>query len=150
MKNEKSAGAVIFCIDKEPEFLLLKNTLKKTYWEFPKGKIEESESPEAAALRESQEETGLNNLGVIPGFKEVLNWFFMFNKELIKKEAVYFLAEVSHKDKQKVRISKEHEGFKWVNFEEANKVINIKANRELLGKANDFILEKQKQKKLFS
>jgi len=62
-KQEKSAGAVVFYLNKEnlPVFLLLQNTLKKTYWEFPKGKIEENEDIEETVKREIEEETGLKN-----------------------------------------------------------------------------------------
>ena len=38
---------------------------RRGYWDLPKGKIDPGESPEAAAIREVQEETGLQNLDLI-------------------------------------------------------------------------------------
>jgi len=148
MKNEKSAGAVVYCLDNEPIFLLLQNTLKKTYWEFPKGKIEENDSVEDTVKREVEEETGLRNLQIIPGFKHEISWFFKLQGQLIRKKAVYLLVRISDNDKDSVKISNEHQKFAWMNIEQARKEINIKANRDLLEKAYLIIKEKEKQKRL--
>jgi len=149
-KQEKSAGAVVFYLNKEQEpiFLLLQNTLKKTYWEFPKGKIEENENIEETVKREVQEETSLKNLKIVQRFKETLHWFFKFQGQLVSKEAVYLLVEVPEQEKENVKISKEHQKSEWMNYETAMKEINIKANRELIEKAYKFIQEYQKQKRL--
>jgi len=145
MKNEKSAGAVIYYYDGEPYFLLLKY---KNYWGFAKGLIEENESEEETASREVKEETSLE-VKFIPGFKERQKWFFRLNGELINKEASYFLAKVSKDDADKVKISFEHEDFKWLNLDDCLKLVKIKANKELLEKTENFIREIEKQKKLF-
>lgn len=109
MKQEKSAGAVIFQQKRgEVLFLLLKYP---HYWGFAKGWIEENESEEQAARREIEEETGLKDVKIIPGFKFEQNWIFKFNNELIKKRAVFFLVEVSEEEAKNVKISEEHEDF---------------------------------------
>lgn len=152
MRQEKSAGALIYYWDKEenkPYFLLLKNTLKTTYWEFPKGHIEKKENIEETAKREAEEETGLNNLELIPGFKRVLNWFFRFQNELIQKEAVYFLFKAKKEDKDKARKSEEHQEIAWLDYEQAKNKMKIKNNKEMLKSAYDFIIQKEKQNKLF-
>jgi 8-oxo-dGTP pyrophosphatase MutT (NUDIX family) len=149
VRSEKSFGAVVYYYSDRPYFLLLKNTLKKTYWEFPKGHANEGESMEEVAIRETKEETGLCNLQLIPGFKHVLKWFFTFNKELIHKEAVYLLIKISEQDKDKVRKSEEHQEICWLNFEDARSLLNIKSNMEMLELANKFIIEHEKQKTLF-
>jgi len=149
MKNEKSAGAVIYYLDSEPKFLLLQNTLKTTYWEFPKGKIEENEKIEETVKREVEEETNLKHLEIIPGFSHVLRWFFKLHGELISKEAVYLLIRIRNEDADKVKISSEHQKFKWMSLDEAKKEVKIKSNLELLEKAYNFIFEYEKQKRLF-
>ena len=149
MRQEKSAGAVVYYLSsQEPIFLLLQNTLKKTYWEFPKGKIENSDSIEETVKREVEEETGLRNLQIIPSFKHEISWFFKFQGQLIRKNAVYLLVRILDNDKDNVKISNEHQKFKWMDIEQARKEINIKANRELLEKAYEFIKEHEKQKRL--
>lgn len=149
-KQEKSAGAVVFYLNKEnePVFLLLQNTLKKTYWEFPKGKIEKNEDIEETVKREVKEETGLKDFRIISGFKHTLSWFFKFQGQLISKEACYLLVEIAESEKENAKISREHQRLEWMNIEQARKEINIKANRELIEKAYKFIQEYKKQRKL--
>lgn len=147
IRFEKSAGAVVYYIKnrKEPEFLLLKYP---NYWGFPKGLIEENENENETAVREIDEETGLK-VRLIPGFQENQEWFYRLNNKTIKKKAVFFLAKVTEEESKKVKISSEHEAFSWLSYAEALKKIKIKANKELLKKAYDFIEEINKQKKLF-
>ncbi len=52
-----AAGGVVF--NPQGEVLLI---FRRGYWDLPKGKIEEGETSSEAALREVQEETGLNLL----------------------------------------------------------------------------------------
>ena len=122
MKQEKSAGAVIFqIVDNEPLFLLLKYP---RYWGFAKGWIESGETEQEAAIREIAEETSLN-VSLIPGFKYEQKWMFKFNNEMISKRAVFFLAQVHNPE---VKISDELEDFVWKNYEDALKILKIKNN----------------------
>ena len=146
IKQEKSAGAIIYYYDKEPFFLLLKYP---SYWGFAKGIIEEGENIIETVKREVKEETGLENVELIEGFKHVQNWFYKFHGNLISKEAIFFLGKVKKEDKEKVKISFEHEDYKWLSYDEAMKKIKIKSNREMLEKAYKFINEYEKQKRLF-
>jgi 8-oxo-dGTP pyrophosphatase MutT (NUDIX family) len=147
MIYEKSAGVIIFYRKQGKLFFLL---LKyKTYWGFVKGNIEENENLKETAIREAKEETSLENLKFISGFQYNQNWFYKMNRETRRKEAVFFLAEISESDAKKVKLSFEHEGFKWVSFEEAMQLMKIKNNKEMLTSAYEFIKEHSKQKKLF-
>ena len=60
--RETSAGGVVFRVPpgEEPLFLLIRDSYRN--WGFPKGHLEKEERPEAAALREVREETGLDEL----------------------------------------------------------------------------------------
>jgi bis(5'-nucleosidyl)-tetraphosphatase len=149
-KQEKSAGAVVFYLNKNnvPIFLLLQNTLKKTYWEFPKGKIEKNESIEETVKREVREETGIRKFNIISGFNSTLTWFFKLNGQLIRKEAVYLLTETNENEGNTAKISDEHQKLEWMTIETARKKINIRANRDLIEKAWTFIEEYKKQRKL--
>ena len=148
IKHEKSAGAVVYYFNqesREPYFLLLKYT---NYWGFAKGIIEESEESKETALREIKEETGFDG-ELVPGFEEKQIWFFRLKNELINKEAVYFLVRIKKENKDKVKISFEHEDFKWLKKDEALELMKIKANKEMIERAYKFILEFEKQKRLF-
>ena len=148
-KQEKSAGGIVYYMENnEPIFLFLQNTLKKTYWEVPKGKIEINEPIKETVKREVNEETSLKNLKIIPGFEHNLQWYFKFEGQLIRKEAVYLLVKIPRDDKDKVVISDEHQKFSWMNFEQAMKNLNIKSNKEMIKSAHTFIKEFEKQKTL--
>jgi 8-oxo-dGTP pyrophosphatase MutT (NUDIX family) len=151
VEKQKSAGAIIYYLDEKhkPEFLLLQNTLKKTYWEFPKGKIEGNEDIEKTVKREVEEETGLRDISIIHGFKHVLKWFYQFEGKTIFKEAVYLLAKIKRENKKYVKINCEHEKFEWMPYEKAIKEMTIKSNREMLKEADKFILKVERQRRLF-
>jgi hypothetical protein len=55
----EAAGGLV--LNKESKMLFI---LRRGFWDLPKGKIENNETIEQAALREVNEETGLINLGI--------------------------------------------------------------------------------------
>ena len=131
-----SAGAIIFYMeDGKPLYLLLKYT---SYWGFAKGMIEKGEKSIDTAFREIGEEAGLKkeNLQIIEGFKEKQGWFFQGDEGLVRKQATFFLAKSNTKE---VKISGEHEDFKWLPLNEALEIMKIKPNKELLIKADNFL-----------
>jgi len=145
VKHEKSAGAIIFRIDNNKIFYLL---LKyPTYWGFVKGAIEKEEegNEKKTIIREAKEESGLKDLKFIAGFEEKMGWFFRAEEGLVRKEAVYLLAETKNKQ---IKISEEHEDYKWCEFEEAQKLQRIKQNKKMLEKADNFLKEHLKQRTL--
>ena len=81
--------------------MLLQNTLKTTYWEFPKGKIEAGEQINQTVKREAQEETGLKNFQIIRGFKREVQWYFQFEGKTIRKNAIYLLIKIPAGEKNK-------------------------------------------------
>ncbi len=142
MPIEKSAGAVIFSrSDKKIEYLLLHYQAR--HWDFPKGNIEKGEKPKETARREIFEETGIKNIEFIPGFKETIKYFYKRKtagrQKNIFKIVVFFLAQTKTK---KVKISWEHQGFKWLLYKEALEQLTFKNAKDILKKANDFISKK--------
>ena len=60
---EVSAGGIVFRRppeEEDPRFLLIRDSYDN--WGFPKGHLEDGESPAEAARRETIEETGLNQV----------------------------------------------------------------------------------------
>lgn len=138
MPVEKSAGAVIFSrADKKIEYLLLH--YQAGHWDFPKGNIEKGEKLEDTARRETKEETGIEDIKFIPGFKESIKYFYRLKKKNIFKIATFFLAETKTK---KVKISWEHIDYKWLPHEEALEQLTFKNAKETLKKANHFLSKK--------
>jgi 8-oxo-dGTP pyrophosphatase MutT (NUDIX family) len=146
-REEKSAGIILYYMKEDvPYFILLKYP---TYWGFAKGIIEKGEKEIETALRETTEETGIEKFEIIKGFEHNQKWFFRFNNELVHKEAVFFLGKTTEQEAQNSKISFEHEGFVWLPLEKASGKMKVKNNQEMLQKAHDFILDYEKQKKLF-
>lgn len=131
MMDEKSAGAVVFHRNKKIEYLLLYSN----YWGFPKGHIEKGEDEREAALREIREESGLQ-VTLVEGFRELDKYFFRHKGELVRKEAVFFLAEAKSTQS---RLSHEHSDMVWLSFDEALARLNYEGGRNVLRKAHQFL-----------
>jgi 8-oxo-dGTP pyrophosphatase MutT (NUDIX family) len=72
------------------EFLLIRDPYEN--WGLPKGHIEGGETPEAAALREVEEETGLTTLSTVVQLPTI-DWYFRDRGKLVHKFCHFFLLE---------------------------------------------------------
>jgi len=143
MPVEKSAGAIIFRKEnKKPLFLLLHypsgSPDRKDYWDLPKGHIEKGEKPEDTVRREVREETGLDDIEFLKGFKETIKYFFKWEDKNILKFVTFYLAKTKTKE---IKISGEHIGYKWLSYSEALEQLTFKNAREVLKKAHRFLLQ---------
>lgn len=147
MPKEKSAGAIIYLIkDNEPYYLLLH--YPSGHWEFAKGHIEEGESNEETVRREIEEETGIKDLKIVPGFKEYAKYFFKKSYGLegearkkapwVFKLVVFYLGQTNT---QLVKISKEHKGFAWLPYEQAVKKVTYKNAKSMLARAHEHLMK---------
>lgn len=140
MPKEISYGTVI--IRKEGKKILYLLLYRKSYehykemWDFPRGLIEKGETPEEDIKREVKEETGISDIKFIKGFKEKVDWFYKKEGKTIFKEATYYLAETKEKD---VKLSFEHDYFRWCEFNDALKLIKFSNTKSILKKANGFL-----------
>ena len=141
MKNQKSAGAIVFRREEGKIYYLLLDYGK--HWEFSKGMVEQGETDEQTTLREIKEETGLV-VELVQGFKESIKYFYFWEGQKISKTVIFFLAEAKSKD---VTISHEHKGFQWLEFKEAMENITFKNSKDILEKADKFLNGEGKLKK---
>lgn len=131
MANEVSAGAVIFRREGNSiRYLLLQYAAG--HWDYVKGHIEKGEDEKATIIRECREETGINDLEFAPDFRETIHYFFRRGKETVSKDVQFYLAETKTKN---VRISSEHIGYEWLDFDNALKTVTFKNAKEILKKA---------------
>jgi len=144
--KETSAGAVIFRMDGgKSRFLLLH--YGTGHWDFVKGHVEGSESEEETMLREAKEESGLTDLKIVPGFREKISYFYKKDGKPIPKDVIYLLAETKASESD-VRLSFEHSGYEWLGFEDAVKKVRYSNSKEVLKKADQFLMSLTKQKRL--
>ena len=146
MPKEVSAGAVVFRKEKNQIYYLLLH-YQSGHWDFPKGHIEEGESIKETIRREVKEETGIDDLKILSGFKEEIKYFFRksYDKEtkkapLVFKVVIFYLAETQTKE---IKISFEHIGYKWLPYKEALSQLTFKNAKEILKKANEFIVKRE-------
>ena len=135
---EHSAGIIPFYIQSgKRKYLLLQSSLTTSeVWEFPKGLIEKGEDAQTTAMREFQEETGITEAEVIPGFKQTLRYFYRRKDQLIAKTVTYFLARTKSME---VRLSPESKDYEWVTFRQAQEKIKYKNVLELLQEADQYL-----------
>ena len=137
MKKETSAGAVLLCdTSGKNEFLLL--NYPQGHWDFVKGKMEVNETPQETARREMREETGISNFQLIDGFEEYVRYNFRFKNEVVHKKVIFFLAKTNIK---KISLSHEHNDYLWLGYNDALKKSTFKNAKNILTKANKFLLD---------
>ena len=93
--EEISAGGLVVDLSGERGLLIGRHDKRgRTLWSLPKGHIEVGETPEAAALREVEEETGI--VSKITRSLGVIDFWFMADGKRIHKTVHHFLfSEVS-------------------------------------------------------
>ncbi len=141
VRRAHSAGGVVF---RRPapdspaagvRILLLQHEAGK--WMLPKGTIERGETPEAVALREVAEETGLRNVRIVQDLGEERYLFFWKTEDTYYDKTVhYYLMEfLGGEDACPQR----EEGFvrcDWVSVSEALDRIKYKETREVVRRAD--------------
>lgn len=116
MEHKLSCGAVVVRQTDDGWKTILLRAFH--HWDFPKGIREAGEDPMQAAIREIDEETGLNNLA--------FNWgdrFFETGPYSKGKVARYYLAQ-TEQEAINMGLSPEtgepeHHEWRWVSFDEA-------------------------------
>jgi len=137
MIDERSSGAVIFSNNKElnkSEFLLLHYA--SGHWDFPKGNIEDGEDEVQAAYREIFEETGIQNVHFLEGFRKNIQYYYRRGDILIRKEVIFYLAITNTKE---IALSNEHIGYAWKDYMEAMIQLTYKSAKDLLKEVKMFL-----------
>lgn len=122
--------------DGEALFLLIRDSYRN--WGFPKGHLEAGELPADAAVREVQEETGLNELQ-LAGEIETIDWFFRFRGKLVHKICHFYLMRTDNTR----TVPQRAEGItacRWARFDEATKLVSYANARAVLSRAHRMVV----------
>ena len=133
MLKEHSAGIVLYRSDDNSSNLILLLHYGNGHWDFPKGNIEVNETQIQAAVRELEEETGINRFRLVPGFKETLVYNYKKKSAQVAKTVTFYLGITTI---SKVVLSSEHIGYVWLTYQESVKILTYDNAKNLLTQAN--------------
>lgn len=138
MKYEYSAGLVTY-FNENGQILYLLLHYTAGHWDFPKGIIEEGETPVEAALRELKEEAGIT-AELDTHFQQPISYLFKDGKsELVSKKVLFFVGKTEEK---KIILSDEHVDYKWLSYDEAQKQLTYANAKRILTMAHQYIIKK--------
>ena len=133
-KLERSCGAVVFRKTDVWNVLLIRHS-RGRHISFPKGHVEQGETEKETALREVQEEIGLN-VRLISGFRGI-ELYALPRKSNTFKQVVFYLAQsdaqMLHPQRTELRTAA------WMPFSEAMQTLEFDDDRRILFEANEFL-----------
>lgn len=107
VKEHESAGLIPFVNDPR-RYLLLK--YPQGHWGFPKGHVEPGETLRETAVRELAEETGIEGINMVEGFRYDVDYSYNYNGTKHEKIVYFFAGEVRGTS---VSLSEEHVDYAW-------------------------------------
>ena len=113
-KVYSSGGVVINKIGGTPSILVCRNEAKNE-WRLPKGMLEQDEGVKACAIREVNEETGLNTK--IIEFIDFINWCYVFDNKVWDETVFFYLMEATNTEIG--NHDSEFDSIEWKTFKEA-------------------------------
>jgi len=139
MKDE-AFGIVPIFVEKtgessELQFLLIRHWAG--HWGFPKGHAEPGETAIATALRELEEETGIQSCQVLDDTSFIEQYRFKKADQLIEKTVTYFAGTVQ--TKAVTCQEAEIQAYTWVSFDTALKTITFDQAKRILQRVHDYL-----------
>ena len=112
-------------------------------WVHPKGHVEAGETLEAAAIRETTEETGYKNMEIIATLP-VLNIEYPWDDGFIHKKTIhYFLAKLINTERGELKLEPQEKAttvkVEWHTLKDAEKVLMFDDEREILRKVREIL-----------
>ena len=86
------------------------------HWSFPKGHVEAGEDHHATAKRELLEETGIEEIRIIPSWRERTEYSYTRKGTKNHKQVYWYLAVT---EEYVVELSHEHTNFLWLDIDNA-------------------------------
>jgi len=140
VKREFSAGGVVY----KKEGSLVKWLVCKHSgyhkWVFPKGIVKKSETSVKTAIREVQEETGVE-ARIIEKVPESEEYIYQRDGAKIFKRVIYFLMEYTAGDIKDH--DEEMEAVRWLPYQRAQKILAFAGAKKLLQKSREILKEKR-------
>ncbi len=116
-KTIKAAGGTV--INKKGELLIIK---RNGIWDLPKGKIEPGETKKQAAIREVQEECGIDDLKIISKIAKTYHTYHFKDQDILKTTHWYKMSYIGNK----LPIPQTEEGIseiRWITNREIDQIL---------------------------
>ena len=130
-RNEHSSGGAVIDLRDGAPFVAMIATRGRTRWGLPKGAVSAGETSEQAALREVQEETGLD--AEIIGRLDTIEYFFRAGDTLIRKSVDFYL--MNYVGGTLTPQLSEVDDVEWVELSEAVQRASFESEKKLLSAA---------------
>ena len=130
-RNEHSSGGAVIDLRDGAPFVAMIATRGRSRWGLPKGAVSQGETSEQAALREVQEETGLE--AEIISRLDTIEYFFRAGDTLIKKSVDFYL--MRYLGGTMTPQLSEVDDAEWVALPEAIQRASFDSERKLLSSA---------------
>ena len=127
-RNEHSCGGAVIALRNGVPHVALIATRNQSRWGLPKGAVDSGETPEAAALREVREETGLE--AKIVRLLDTIEYYFRAGDVLIHKTVTFYLMD--YVDGELVPQLSEVDAVEWVELGAAVRRASFDSERKLL------------------
>ena len=119
----KAAGGVVY--NQKKELLMI---FRNGKWDLPKGKLERGESIEECAIREVQEECGVNNLQIISKISDTYHTYEL-NGKMVLKHTIWFRMTTNFEGELSPQTKEGITKVEWVKQDEiAERLKNAYAN----------------------
>ncbi|PIS43056.1 MAG: diadenosine tetraphosphate hydrolase [Candidatus Kerfeldbacteria bacterium CG08_land_8_20_14_0_20_40_16] len=126
-KFQKIESVGIVLLNAQNKVLVVFKKMTKV-WEFPQGTREENEDLLETLKREVVEETNIKKFRLVKDFRKKTYYRFRRDKEIFDKTVTYFLGITD----EEVKLSEEHEQYRWCSFEKANRLFKHENHKEVL------------------
>ena len=139
--DQISSGGVAFrWRESEPEIAIV-SVKPKLRWQLPKGIVDPGELPQVTAVREVQEEAGVETQ-LIRLIETIEYWYrsVKYGKPIRYHKFVHFYL-LAYKSGNVADHDQEVEESRWVSFDEAMEMLDFKSERDVVEKARNMVRE---------
>jgi 8-oxo-dGTP pyrophosphatase MutT (NUDIX family) len=139
MRREFSAGGVVVRRIRGEWYAAVIQPTGKDVWALPKGLVDRGEEPAATALREVQEETGVE--GRLVGKLGDVRYVYTWKGERVFKVVSFFLVRYSRGRLGAIAPRMRHEvsAARWVPLEDASRILAYTGEREMADRAVEIV-----------
>ncbi|HKO02573.1 MAG TPA: NUDIX hydrolase [Thermoanaerobaculia bacterium] len=130
-RNEHSSGGAVISFRDGVAFVAMIATRNRSRWGLPKGAVNEGETSEQAAIREVQEETGLE--ANVVKLLDTIEYFFRAGDTLIRKRVDFYL--MNYLGGTLTPQLSEVDDVEWVLLPESLERASFESERKLLATA---------------